>query len=416
MFATRSKEFGLRAVEAIARRASLAPVSLARRTLLRFLGRPALAPIPAAEVALSTVELSDGSPSTRSAPCAVRDSPKVDYVAFAPLRAHTLNNTIVSAYASGVVSKGSLLLPSALLAHRETWCTDGDGMFEFANDKCFGRRVSSEPISNGILIGGAGAFNWYHFMIEVLPKLSLVDRLPSETAAWPLLVPDECRRLPSFSDALQIFAGVRSIRYLKRGEYLQADRLVLIDDVSLCPYNLSPGVWPRPEDFGQHDTVVRAFLKELRQGLMQRAPAQANTPRRVFLVRSGTRRQYNQEELLKIAQVYGFEPKSPETLTLTEQALLFGGADLVVGASGAAWVGMAFRAEPAKYLSWLPAEYMGFSCYSNLAALLGHHLAYLEAIPDLPIRNTWDAYRGSYWIDPAAFDQALRHLTGESPT
>lgn len=406
----------MRAVEAISRRASYAPVSPVRRLLLRLVGRPSLTPVRAAEAALSTVELSEGSVSTRSAPCAVGDNPQVVREAFAPLRAHVVANAIVSAYASGVVSNGSLILPDALLAHRETWRTDGDGLFAFENDRCVGRRVSPQGIPQGILIGGGGAFNWYHFMIEELPKLFLAASLPPETAAWPLLVPEECRRFPSFADALAVFAGGRPIRYLKRGEYLQADQLVLIDDVSLCPYNLSPGVWPRPDDFGQHDTVLRAFLGELRQTVLERATANANTPRRIFLVRPVTRRQYNQDELVEIARAYGFEPQSPETLSLAEQARLFDGAEMVVGASGAAWVGMAFRADTAKYLSWLPAEYMGFSCYSNLAALLGHHMAYLKAIPDLPISNTEDAYRASYWIDPAAFDQALRHLTEESPT
>jgi hypothetical protein len=97
-------------------------------------------------------------------------------------------------------------------------------------------------------------------------------------------------------------------------------------------------------------------------------------------------------------------------MSLREQAALFREATVIVGASGAAWTGMIFSEQPIIGLSWLPAEYKEFCSYSSLANLLGHHLKFIECVPDRMLMSTSDAYSESYTIDPQLFEKSLRSL------
>jgi hypothetical protein len=132
--------------------------------------------------------------------------------------------------------------------------------------------------------------------------------------------------------------------------------------------------------------------------------------KRIFLARGGTRREYNQKELLDISVRYGFEEVHMQDLTLREQAELFQSSSMIIGPSGAAWVGMVFRGQPTSGLSWLPRVYDEFCSYSTLANLLGHQLSFIDATPDKELRSTGEAYGASYRVCPVEFESALRQL------
>jgi capsular polysaccharide biosynthesis protein len=114
---------------------------------------------------------------------------------------------------------------------------------------------------------------------------------------------------------------------------------------------------------------LRRYLNILSSQVLKQETGTPAERLRIFLTRPDVRRSYNQVELLKIAVRYGFEPYSPESASLADQAQTFADADMVVGASGAAWVGMVFRQEKAKFLSWLPSNFNEFCGYSSLAAI-----------------------------------------------
>lgn len=390
-----------------------APVGLIPHALLRMVSRKALRPDSLPAAAEQSYLLRGPSPSTQAPPCPVGEIPVVREGHFASLYAHVLNDVTVSPYASGAVTRDQLLLPEYLLRDRGRIRTDGAGMFRLDRKHCVGRIKESERIKEAILIGGAGAFNWYHFIIECLPKAYLMQELPPGMETWPLLVPDECLRYPSFSAALALFARGRPIHPVTRGTTVHVERLVMCDDVSQGPFNLHKGHWPKNSDYRQHDDFIRDYLHKLRSGL---SPGRSNQPsnRRIFLVRPGIRRNYNQDELVSIAERYGFERHAPETLPLADQASLFATAGMVVGASGAAWVGMSFCRTPARFLSWLPKEYREFCSYSSLASLLGHHMEFLDSTPDLPVESSDAAYLHSYRIHPEAFESALKSMTRDA--
>jgi len=295
--------------------------------------------------------------------------------------------------------------------------TGGGGLFNLEDRFCVGRISATTHIEEGILIGGAGASNWYHFVLEVLPKAFLSRYLPSRFDALPLLLPDECRNVPSFSSALAHFSGRRSLRFIQKDEIVGLQRLIFFDEISKGPINLSPGEWPRIGDYSQHDSFLRSFVAEFRAKLLgsnELTTMNKGPGRRIFLTRPKIRRNYNQTELLEIASRYGFESFSPEDCTLGDQARVFSEASAVVGPSGAAWVGMVFREKPLCGLTWLPRQYEYFCGYSTLANLLGHQLNFIESKTRRALKSTGEAYVSDYEVCPIQFESALKNMLGHS--
>jgi hypothetical protein len=381
--------------------------------VLSRLGRRPVEVMSRAQGAESSLRLADPSPYQAEAPRrAGRPLQRVSGT-FPELRAHVFRDVVASPYSSGVLDDEHLYLPQAVIDARGRVRTDSDGMFHFDQTLA----VSNQPecactLENAIHVGGAGAFNWFHFVMEVLPKVFLANRLPGEYAERPFVLPDECRRHATFAEALEVFSTKREAVYLKRGQYVKCKNLVIIDDVSTAPFNMHPGHWPKITDYTQNDDLIVDFMERLRSALLS-VPVEQVEPRRIFLVRpEGVRRDFNQNELAEIASRHGFERVSPETMTLREQARLFSNAEYVIGASGAAWVGIIFRPKTMKGVSWLIPEYSEFSSYSGLAALLRHDVEFIETRVDRPTRSTAEAYQVDYHVPPEEFERALERMTG----
>lgn len=142
------------------------PVGPGSQLLLRMISRKALRPSSISTAAARSLPLRGPSSTTITPPVAVGASPSVRVGRFSALYAHLLQDVTVSPYASGVVTEDRLLLPKNLLRDRQRIRTDGAGLFRLGGRYCIGPIKQSERMPEAILVGGAGAFNWYHFMIE----------------------------------------------------------------------------------------------------------------------------------------------------------------------------------------------------------------------------------------------------------
>lgn len=386
--------------------------SLGRKALMHAGRRPVQVISPASGSELS-LPLAGPSSYRIEAPRLRRDqSAKCLNRTFPALEAHVLRNAVVSPYSSGVLCDDRLVLPKSTIRARDRVRTDSSGMFYLDKSIAVGNFPKGRKVPEAIHVGGAGSFNWYHFVAECLPKVFLARRLPVEFQDYPLLLPDECRSVPAFAEALSQFAVNREVIFLKRGEQCQAERLIVIDEVSVAPFNMYPGKWPQIEDYEQHDEVLLEFFEFFRSRVLG-TYKRSELGRRIFLARpAGVRRDYNQDMLIKIVSEYGFEVCMPETLSLQEQARLFADTEIAVGASGAAWTGMIFRDRPMQGLSWLISEYSEFCSYSSMACLLGHRLEFIEAQPVNQISSTSEAYKSNYRIPPEEFETALRYVIG----
>lgn len=116
---------------------------------------------------------------------------------------------------------------------------------------------------------------------------------------------------------------------------------------------------------------------------------------------------------MEIASRYGFEAVSPENLSLCDQARLFSDAEVIIGPSGAAWVGLLFAKKGTRALSWLPPEYAQFCSYSTLAHMFGVGMTFIPYTSNRPIRSSDDAYLTEYTVNPDLFQQALDRISSQ---
>ena len=352
------------------------------------------------------------SACTRVAPCFGTETPRIDKGAYPAINAYLMKDAITSAYSSHIVKADRLLVPIERFKQRHRIPSHGAGLGYYNERHSLCAIRGSQTFEKAILLGGDGAFNWYHYVIECMSKAYLTRFLPDTFRDYPIIVPDEALHIQSFADVLKALVPEREILTIGRGN-THVRNLIVIDEVSQGPFNLYPGLWPVISDFSHHEDTLNLFATELRK-VFSSSRAPKRKYRRIFLVRPDVRRNYNQEELLEIAKGYGFLPISPETLSLREQARVFSEASHIVGASGAAWTNMVFAPQSFRGLTWLLPHYREACTYSMLGHLFGHDLRYLIAQPDCEIRSTGDAYQASYTVSPSDFEAAMIRLCSEA--
>jgi capsular polysaccharide biosynthesis protein len=328
---------------------------------------------------------------------------------FPPVRAHRVADGWVDARSSSVVAARQHILSDWAydnLAHGRI-----KGASLLAHDQHAALHVlprAAATVDRGIHLGGYHSQNWYHWVAEVLPRLSLLDRLPEEWRGMPLLVPEWGRRPDSFREVLDLVAGQHPIVLLDEARPTLVRDLVVIDDLILHTPGFAVGSSPRTdlelmsfEGMQRYRTLLRRRLgldDRIEQGL------------RIFIDRQhDPERSYNREEVLAVAQGHGFRSILAERLSFREQAALFSRAECILGANGAGWTNVLFASPGASGLCWLVRDGLGGPWFRNLASLAGVGISYLEVEP----RGEGNPLKVDYWVDPHRFDAAIREVIAQ---
>lgn len=186
-------------------------------------------------------------------------------------------------------------------------------------------------IPAGIHLTGEHEANYFHWIVEILPRLFVCEQLKIDPQI-PLLVTaglhDNLYRLLDL-----VRHPERLVIRLEPGARYTVKRLIYPGEVTriLDTYDRAPGL----------DTVylpvalLRALSTRIRDGAA--TGSQPGRRRRIFVRRgSGHRKLLNEAEIEAVLVERGFEAVSTELLTIAQQLALFREATVVVGASGAA--------------------------------------------------------------------------------
>jgi hypothetical protein len=182
---------------------------------------------------------------------------------------------------------------------------------------------AAESNDNGILLSGRNDYNWYHWMVEYLPRVLEIDKEIDSKIPWVI-----SNRVPKTGvDALKMISA-RDIIVCDTEKLQHFKKLMVMSpNASVVDTVLAP--WERISRFNTHN------LHELRSA-MRRIPSSSSFPEKVFIVRKSTHRNVvNQDQLVDIALDYGFRPISLENLDFSEQLDLFSNAKVIITAGGA---------------------------------------------------------------------------------
>ncbi len=215
----------------------------------------------------------------------------------------------------------------------------------------------------GIFCGGTYSRNYYHFLVEVLPRAQLAAAIaPPGT---PILADDD---MPAqHYQALRLYLPHNPVLRLPRMRSFRVARLYAASMPNIVQ-----------DAFGAAEVAADAirYHPQSLRALAAIAPALTDRqkPQRLFLWRvSGARRLRNAEEFHNALEPRDFTTANCADLSFADQVRLFAAARAVVGQTGAHLANMLFAPKGTPVFPlYSNAPGSNYALWSSLGALLGH--------------------------------------------
>jgi len=247
----------------------------------------------------------------------------------------------------------------------------------------FGSKYERIVVDKGFFLGGNGSWNYYHWTLEIVAKLKYFLSLNIDPTDIKIILPNNAKNIKSFSVILEIFLENKyNFIFISRKQVAKVKKIYTITTPSNVVFNTSHGgVFKRNYFFYDKESID--FIRETVLSSSQYKYFIENISKKicskkVYLARkSDAERSYNQYEVLNLVVEQGFKPVYLEELSFFQQVYLFQNADIVIGASGAAWTNIIYTKPGTKGVSWLGRNIKDFSCYSTLAKYYDSDLSFL---------------------------------------
>ena len=263
--------------------------------------------------------------------------------------------------------------------------------------------VPPVPVAGTVLSllagGGAAMGNYYHWLIDSLPRLHLVR----EAGLWAeidyfLVYDKSC----GFVRESLLALGIRPAQLIDVATHphLRAKRLLVTTPV---------------RGHGRHSPYwVHQFLRAAYLRVPAAAPRFAQ---RVFISRrdASMRRLLNEAAVAAVLREFGFETYALSELSFADKVHLFSGAQAIVGTVGAGMANLMFAAPGTPLLELHPDTFVEpESADTAYRAGLAYH--WLTGRPSAPASANYAAARHlDLWIDPEELRGAIGRLLRPAP-
>ena len=231
-----------------------------------------------------------------------------------------------------------------------------------------------EEITCGINLIGAASFNYYHLIVEILSRLTFVDKF-EEYRHYPILVDEVVLNIPQYHAALECINRFQHsiIRVEKEKKYL-VKNMVLPSPTVWMPTNVYDRNTIRTEDFLISETVL-SNIRDAVGVWQEKAPW-----RKIFISRKNTQavRLENELQVRELFAQNGFEIIYNEEMSFRQQVECFGQAKCIIATSGAALSNTIF-CQPDTLIGCIIPSYHRFYMYSTIAYLLHLKPLFMDA-------------------------------------
>lgn len=199
---------------------------------------------------------------------------------------------------------------------------------------------------------------YYHWLIDVLPKLSIIGQF-EHLKSVSLLLPKD---LSPYHWASLELAGI------------PRERVTLID----AGYHTVDRVY-FPEMLAPWGSISPHAVSWLRTHLLKKAElSPRGTGRRIYVSRrdANQRRVVNEEEIINYVSNLGFEVVCPGEMSLADQIALFSSVDTVIAPHGAGSTNMVFAPTGATLIEFFGDNYVN-GCYWALTNICSQRHAFI---------------------------------------
>jgi capsular polysaccharide biosynthesis protein len=230
-----------------------------------------------------------------------------------------------------------------------------------------------ERLAEGVLLSGRCSKNYFHWLIEYMPKFLAIERFKGLSSV-PLLI--EKGLAIQQIELLKIFSGEHTVVEVDSDTILEVERLWVPSIQTNMPDRFDTPYWESSVVSLDH---IRFIRERVLSKLNLLASEGLNRSRRIYLSRRSVagRKLINERELEKVFAEYGFECVYPEKLAFAEQVRLFNEAQYIAGPGGAALANSLFCREGATVISIVSGRNKGFSIHANVAKAVGAKYVHL---------------------------------------
>ena len=254
-----------------------------------------------------------------------------------------------------------------------------------------------------VFLGGTFSFNYFHFLIEYLPKFQFIHEIPNFESKI-IIADTSAEKNNNLKTLLSFFTKQNKVKFLSPDNYYMFNTLWHIT----LPNSTVPNIGEGEKYLSEFTSFSSGSIDYVRNICMDNfdiSQVKIKKISRIFFARKSEFRKYNEAELLSKAIQYGFEPVYLEELNIHEQIFLMQNADFIIGPSGAAWTNIIFsEANKTKGLIWLGNVWGDFSVFSTLAQFVNFDLYHLRF--DSPDAT----FHSEYYISPSFFEGQLQKL------
>lgn len=231
------------------------------------------------------------------------------------------------------------------------------GPFAFRERYQFVRPSVSSVRGEWVALTGQGAQGYFHWMLDILPRLSLVEQVSLRPCGY--LLPHDVPRV-ALESLSRLGISDQRIQLVTPADHIRCDCLVVASNPSV-PGNPPP--WA---------------IEFLRTRVADMEPARQPRERKKFVVsreHASCRRILNVAALMDALAPHGFSLLRLEDLALADQIKLFREASHIVAPHGAGLVNVAFCCEGTKLLELFGDDYVN-ACFLALADVAGVDYAF----------------------------------------
>ncbi len=262
--------------------------------------------------------------------------------------------------------------------------------------------VNPHEIACGVHLMKEHESNYFHWIVEVLPRLFVTETLLADTTI-PLLVTDGLH--PNLYSLLDMIKNKqRSVVKLNGLCWYRVGALTYPSEISriLDTYEQPPS----------RSTIhlPMGILAQLRLSLQTFIDSCAGPDgRKLFVKRGGNYRKLtNEDEIETRLREYGFEGISMGDLNIDQQVAAFSRASVIVGPSSASFANILWCAPQAKILVLHSDHpYKKYPYWDDLAAIAKANISYLAGPRAYTVTDKF-AVHDDFSIDPASLLEQLR--------
>lgn len=248
-----------------------------------------------------------------------------------------------------------------------------------------------------LLAGGGAITYYYHWVLDAIPKISLLKSAGLFDTIDFFLVPNYIYKFQKeYLDHFGIPAS--KIINAEVTPHIQADTLYVASYVRIDDHHPK---WVC--DFLYQSFITADKKDRSRDKLIYIARGDAALNRKVI----------NEKEVIEMLRLYGFEVHYLSGLTVIEQAKLFNSARIVVGAHGAGLTNIVFCEPGSKVLEFFPDNYVRHLFY-DLANKRGVEYHHLLCASDGAADNSSDGQKLSLITDVPAMKLKIESLLAKN--